>query len=57
MITSEEEICLSGGAGVMKLETNFEIAMAWTCAVSKGPWVEGFISSPECPLDGGTFTR
>lgn len=27
MMTSGEEMCLDGGAGVMKLETSFEIAM------------------------------
>ena len=49
MITYGEEICLSGGAGGMNLETSFEIAVVWMCAVSKSPWVEGLVSSP--PLE------
>lgn len=33
MMTSEEEIWLTGGARIMRLETGFDITMVWTCAV------------------------
>ena len=47
MMTSGEEIWLTGGAWIMRLESSFDITVFWACAaVPQEPLAEGLVSIP-----------